>query len=513
MKLHLATALGALLLCLAGPAMGQMPKGPVGPRPGPLPDVGPIHKIVDLSINKRATGPVVAGQAATFVLEVTNSGNATVNGGMGIQVVDTLPNGFTGPMTGSGSGWFCNAVGGSLICSWNGGAILPGAPFPSITVTAIAGNRDAYEQCARVRINKAQDARPANDVDCITGRIEKPHGGRYNVGIRKDGPSTVGLGQTATFTLQITNHGPAPVNASVGLTVTDSVPAAFTNVHASGVGWTCTVSNGQPAQVSCTYTGSTVNAGQLFPVITITGRAEKEGPYLNCAEAEFRKADDAKPDDNRDCAEGRVQQGGKGYDLGIRKAYKPSSEPGGPATFVLYPTNNGPSAVSAASGVQVTDTLPPNFQPPITGSGTNWSCATNGGPPWTVVCDYVGPSVGPGPLPEIEITAAIREPGKFTNCADIRLRADRDLNPRDNRGCVNGEVSGPSGKKPDVDITKTALEQPWSWPAGTGVYRFRISNVGDAAVPAGHTFTLTENLPAGMVLISMPNAWSCSPGP
>lgn len=513
MKLHLATALGALLLCLAGPALGQLPKGPDGPRPGPVGDVMPLPKIVDLSINKRTTSPVVAGQAATFVLEVSNSGNAAVNSGMGIQVIDPLPNGFSGPMTGFGSGWSCGQVGASLICNWVGGTIPPGTPFPPITITVVAGDRDGYEQCARVRINKVRDVRPANDNDCVTGRIEKPQGGRYNVGIRKDGPQTVGLGQTATFTIQVSNHGPSPVNSSVALTVTDLVPANFANVTANGVGWNCILAGSQPTQVTCTYTGAQVNAPLQFPMITITGRVEKDGPWLNCAEAKFVKAEDSNPRDNKDCAEGRATEGGgKGYDVGIRKDYKPPSGPGGPGIFLLYPYNNGPSSVSSATGIQVTDTLPANFAPTITGVGTNWSCSTNGGPPWTVVCDYIGPPVGVGPLPIIEISADVREPGKFTNCAEIRLRKDRDLNPRDNRGCVDGEVGKPTGKKPDINITKTALRQPWSWPSGTGVYQFKITNVGDTAVPAGHTFTLTENLPAGMVLISMPNAWSCTPG-
>lgn len=509
MKRHLATALGALLLCLAGPALGQLPKGPGGPI-----DVMPMPKVIDLAINKRATGPVVAGQTATFVLEVSNNGNVTVNSGMGIQVIDPLPAGFSGPMTGFGAPWSCGQVGASLICNWNGGPVTAGSPFPPITVTAVAGDRDSYRQCASVRTRQGQDMRPENNNDCVDGRIERPQGGRYDVGIRKDGPSTVPLGQTATFTLQVTNQGPAPVGASVGLTVTDLVPVNFTNVTATGVGWNCILAGSQPTQVTCTYNGSQVNAGFQFPILTITGKVAKDGSWLQCAEVDFKKAEDGNPRDNRDCAEGRAGPGAKrGYDLGISKTYKPPSNPGGPATFILYPTNNGPSAVSGSTGVQVTDTLPPNFQQQIfVDGGWNWTCSINGGPPWTAVCDYIGPSVGPGPLPPIEILADVGEPGTFTNCAEILLRSDSDLKPGDNSSCVDGKVGTPTGKKPDINITKTALKQPWAWPSGTGVYQFRITNVGDTAVPAGHTFTLTENLPAGMVLVSTPSAWSCSPG-
>jgi len=520
MKPQLLAPLLALLAGLAGPAMAQVSGGPAGPlSKGPVsgpPDVGPLPKVRDVAISKRASGPVVAGQTATFALQVTNSGTVPVAGGMGVQVVDVLPAGFTGPISGAGSGWACAASGSTLTCNWVGGAVPPGGSFPPITVTAVAGGSGAYENCARVRLTKAQDMRPGNDRSCVKGPVGKPDGRRHDVGVRKSGPASVGAGQTATFTLLVTNNGPSPVTAGSGLTVRDLLPANFTNVTASGPGWNCTVA-GQPAQVECAWVGSAVNAPQQFPAIVIAAVAGKEGVYLNCAEAVLRNHQDVAPRDNRSCVEGRVTEGGgKGYDVGIRKIFKPTSEPGAPGIFVLYPTNNGPATVTAGTGLQVVDTLPANFVPPITAGGGGWTCTTQpaagGGSPWTVVCDYVGPPAGPGPLPEIELTAAVGKPGGFSNCAEILLRKERDLNPRDNRGCAGGEVTAPSGKKPDVALSKTALDQPWSWPSGTGVYRFRIDNVGDAAVPAGHTFTLTETLPAGMVMISMANAWACSPG-
>ena len=203
----------------------------------------------------------------------------------------------------------------------------------------------------------------------------------------------------------------------------------------------------------------------------------------------------------------------KGYDLAIRKLYKAPAEPGGPATFLLYPMNIGPSAVSAATGVQVTDTLPANFQPPITGFGTNWTCSTNGGPP-----------VDRGlrlhrAVRRTRAAAADRDFGRRPRAGQVQ-QLRRHPAAGGQRPAIRATTAAAStarspaagGKKPDIDITKTALKQPWSWPAGTGVYQFRITNVGDTPVPAGHTFTLTENLPAGMVLISTPNAWSCSPG-
>jgi len=521
MKPHLFSGLVVLLAALAGPAMAQVSGRLPGPVPaGPVsdpPDVGPPHKIRDVAISKRASGQIVAGQTATFVLQATNSGTMAVNSAMGVQVVDVLPAGFSGPISGSGAGWACAAAGLNLTCNWIGGVVTPGGAFPPITVTAVAGGGGVYENCARIRLSRTQDMRPGNDRSCIKGPVEKPTGRRQDVGIRKSGPASVGAGQTATFSLVVTNNGPSPVVAGSGLTVQDSLPANFTNVTAGGAGWNCTVS-GQPAQVECAWVGPATNAPLQFPVITITAVAKTEGAYLNCSEAILRRPEDAAPRDNRSCVEGRViEGGGKGYDVGIRKIYKPGAEPGAPGAFVLYPTNNGPAIVSAAAGLQVVDTLPANFVQPITAGGGGWTCTTQaaggGGAPWTVVCDYVGPPAGPGPLPEIEISASVGKPGPFNNCAEIQLRKDRDLKPRDNRACVDGEVAGPAGKKPDVELSKTALEPPWSWPSGTGVYRFRINNVGDTAVPAGHTFTLTESLPAGMVMVSMANAWACTPGP
>ncbi|MDP2261247.1 MAG: hypothetical protein Q8J89_16185 [Caulobacter sp.] len=508
MKMHLAKALGALLLCLAGPALGQVPKGWEGPR-DVGPDPRPLPKITDVAISKSAVGTVIAGQTATFVLQVTNNGTTSIGGpGPGLIVSEYGFVGLQGPMAGSGTNWSCSGGNFSLQCTWVGGPVAPGAGFPPITVTLVAQDRPTYQNCARIEVLKGTDMRPGNNQSCITGRIAKPLGG-YDASIRKDGPGTITYGQLSSFTIQVTNTGQSSVDASAGLTVVDQVPSAFAGVTASGVGWTCNVSS---SLVTCTYTGPPVGPNLQFPTITIQGKAGKIGSYLNCAGVEFRKVASNSPRDNKDCAEGVIRKDAEGYDLGIRKTYKPPSKPGGPATFMIYPTNNGPSSISSASGVRVVDTLPSNFQPTIIGSGNNWNCATTGGGPWTVVCTYTGPSVGPGPLPPIEILANVAEAGRFRNCAEITIEAGRDLNPRDNTSCVDGEVGNPTGNRPDISLTKTALKQPWSWPSGTGVYQFKIANVGDAPVPAGHTFTLTENLPAGMVLVATPVGWSCSPG-
>lgn len=507
MKRHLATALGALLLCLAGPALAQFPGGPddIPPVPG-----GP-KKVTDVSIKKSAVGTVIAGQTATFVLQVTNSGTTTIGGpGPGLIVSEYGWIGLQGPLNGSGFGWSCSGGNFSLQCTWVGGPVAPGAGFPPITVTLMAQEKPTYWNCARIEVIKGTDNRPANNQSCINGRIARPLGD-YNASIRKDGPGTITYGQLSSFTIQVTNTGQSSVDAAAGLTVVDQVPSAFTGVTASGVGWTCNVSS---SLVTCTYTGQPVGPNLQFPTITIQGKAGKIGSYLNCAGVEFRKVASNSPRDNKDCAEGVIRKEEQGYDVAIRKTWK-APKPGGPAVFSLQVYNNGPSPVDGSTGVQVTDTLPLNFQPPINGIGTDWTCATQssgGGAPWTVTCDYVGPPVGVGPLPSIQINAAVAEGGAFRNCAEVSFRTEKDRNPRDNTGCVEGEVSKPGGKRPDVNITKTALKQPWTWPSGTGVYQFRITNLGDTPVPAGHTFTLTENLPAGMLLVATPGGWACAPG-
>ena len=79
----------------------------------------------------------------------------------------------------------------------------------------------------------------------------------------------VDVGDTLTYTLEVTNVGGGPTTGAV--TVTDSVPDGLTLVSVDGgSSWDCSV-NGQ--DITCTYLGGVIDAGETVPQITIVTTA------------------------------------------------------------------------------------------------------------------------------------------------------------------------------------------------------------------------------------------------
>jgi uncharacterized repeat protein (TIGR01451 family) len=505
---------------------------------------------LDYDVGIRKSSPAASltvGQTATFALEPFNTGPGTINSG-GVVVTDTLPAGFTAPVTasGMGAGWNCTVAGLVVTCTYNGPPVGAHRQFPGITITAVVGHEGPYDNCAdivaRLRREGPRDAagaaatkdmNPRDNRDCVRGDNKPAGGDGYDVGIRKSGEDgTLTPGQTATFTLHPVNNGPAPVGSATGVTVTDTLPANFTPPVAAagmGPGWTCVVSG---LVVTCVYNGAAVAAHQPLPDIRITAVAGHQGGYRNCAwitmnrriyTAADKPIRDTNPRDNSSCVEGSVGDGGGGrdYDVGITK-----KAPGGPvmvgqaATFTLNAFNTGPAPVNAGTGATVTDTLPASFTAPITATSNSpgWSCSVAGR---VVTCVWTGAAVGPHEnFPAITITAVAGSEGGYSNCAGIELRPKRgprdaatpggrvleDANPRDNRDCVEGRIQ--AGKKSyNVNIRKlgggtVAMGSPLA-------FSFEVFNLGPDAV-AG--ITVVDTLPAGLTNVVAPTGspWNCT---
>lgn len=535
--LRIMPVLVALASCI-GVASAQT-RGDVQPRPADY-DVG-IRK------SGPATPPTI-GQTATFTLNPFNTGPGTVNSG-GVVVTDTLPASFTAPVAanGMGAGWNCTVAGLVVTCTYNGPAVGPHRQFPGITITAVVAHEGRYENCAgivaRVRRDGPRDAagvaairdvNPRDNRDCARGDIKPGGGGEgYDVGIRKSGEEgKLEPGQTGTFTLHPFNNGPSPVGSATGVTVTDTLPANFTPpVAAAGAspGWTCAVSG---LVVTCVYSGAAVAAHQPLPEIRITAVAGHGGSYRNCAwiamnrrilMATDKPIRDTNLRDNSDCVDGEVvgDGGGQEYDVGINK-----TGPNGPvmvgqtATFTLNASNIGPAPVNAGTGATVTDTLPVNFTAPIsaTSNSAGWSCSVAGR---VVTCVWTGAAVGPNEnFPAITITAVAGSEGAYSNCVSIALlpkggprdaatpggRVIKDVNPRDNRDCVDGRVV--AGRKSyNLNIRKLG---GGTVAAGSPItFSFDVFNLGPDAV-AG--ITVVDTLPAGLTNIVAPTGspWNCT---
>lgn len=143
---------------------------------------------------------------------------------------------FVGPVTATGAGWTCTVSGSGpylISCSYFGPPVPAGGLMQPLTITAIAKGTGGYVNCASINVKAGQDVRPRDNRGCVGGEI-KPGEKGYDVGIRKTGPGPLMVGQTGTFTLNMINTGPSPVNAASGVAVTDILPWDCQGFRAGG---------------------------------------------------------------------------------------------------------------------------------------------------------------------------------------------------------------------------------------------------------------------------------------
>jgi uncharacterized repeat protein (TIGR01451 family) len=228
----------------------------------------------DLALTKTGTpNPVLAGNNITYTITVTNNGPGT---SLSVTMTDTLPaNTSVVSITiqpTSPAGWSCPAPsGGTQTCT---NASLASGTVSTFTlvlkVTAGTAPGTAITNSATVSSSSvlSTDPNSANNTASTTSYVTSPS--QSDVAILKTAsPEPVNQGTNLTYTLQVTNNGPA---VATGVTVTDVLPSQVTFSSVS-----------VPAsQGSCSYTSSTttvscslnnMNDGALV-IITINVTAQ-----------------------------------------------------------------------------------------------------------------------------------------------------------------------------------------------------------------------------------------------
>lgn len=193
--------------------------------------------------------------------------------------------------------------------------------------------------------------------------------------LQKDpGAGLVAGGAAGTaWTITVTNDGPDP---AVGpFTVSDTwaesgvLPDGFAVTDVSGDGWSCSLTGTSPDTTGfdCDRAdpADTLTSGASFPVITVTAQAAAsfdlaDSPVDNTASVTGGTYD-TDPSNNEDDAQVPVTANA---DLVMDKTGPTAANAGGPLTWTLTVTNDGPSdsLSSTPNPIQVTDTVPTGMQ-------------------------------------------------------------------------------------------------------------------------------------------------------
>jgi uncharacterized repeat protein (TIGR01451 family) len=205
--------------------------------------------------------PVSAGTNLTYSFQLRNLGPAIAPNA---SVTDVLPPSTTFVSATPPAGWSCVTPpvgsGGTVRCSNASFATLTTVTFTVVVRVASTVANGTVLTNAVSATSGGSDNVPANNTVSMTTAVVSP-AANADLGLTKaDTPDPVPAGQDLTYTIVVTNNGPA---TALGLTLTDAVPANTTFRSVSTpAGWTCsTPAVGGTGTVSCSL--ASLPSGQL----------------------------------------------------------------------------------------------------------------------------------------------------------------------------------------------------------------------------------------------------------
>ena len=312
--------------------------------------------------------------------------------------------------------------------------------------------------------------------------------------VKTTNPAQLVVGATATYALTVSNAGPLPATGRV----VDHLPEGLAFVSATpSSGGSC---NAPIGRVLICQTGLLPVGGSATIQIVMT--AIEAGTVENTAGVDTVEPNRVDPDlsNNSSSVQSFVDSAA---DLAITKTQSAASvRLGDTLTYTLKVTNSGPSA---ATGVVVTDALPPGRVTVESVSTSQGNC-TNAIP---VKCTLGRIEVGASAT--ITLVVRATSAGVLPNAADVTA-IEHDPNTDNNTATTGALVvptTPPTTPPADVSVVKTT--SPSVVTVGQHVtYQIVVTNNGPN--PATGVI-VSEVLPDGVILVSAtPTQGSCGAG-
>ncbi|TDR44947.1 putative repeat protein (TIGR01451 family) [Tahibacter aquaticus] len=343
---------------------------------------------------------------------------------------------------------------------------------------------------------------PNADVSCTFTNTA-----RVNLAISKTAtPSGSYLpGGPLSYAISVTNNGPA---AASGISVSDTVPAAVT-VSA----WSCSASG---AIADCDTTAAGTSASGSGNAIALNAVALGAGESLSIAvtgtvaitaTGSITNTATAAPPPGATCTtlpcsvSGTVVNTDSGTpQLTLVKSASPNAfAVGQSGTYTLQLSNSGTS--STVGTLNLSDPLPAGITTTATPSGSGWNCAAS---TTTVVSCTSAAVLPPGanaPPVTVPVTIAVGTASPAVNSASASGGGDSSCPAAAH---CQGTISTPIDA-PHLELTKSLQG---SFVVGVqSLYVLSVANTGQAATLAG---TITDTIPAGLAIGSLPAGCSAS---
>ncbi len=427
-----------------------------------------VEREADLSVAKTTVTPsVIAGEAATFQVTVTNNGPSEATG---VVVADTLPAGFTFDAAASSAG-----CAGGVSCT----VPTPLLTGESYTFTIVA-DVDAATAVGTYTNNadvSGTELDPVAGNDDTSSDIDVIAQADLSV-LKVSNDATFVPGTTHSYDITVTNAGPSTAQ---NVEVADALPTGLT-FNPTGSSATCT------AGVGCTAPSLAPGASVTFTVV-VDIDSSLTGSVTNTASASS-DIDDPNPSNDEDSDTTLLVPVS---DLSVAKTAAATAVAGNNLVYTIDVANDGPSD---APNVVITDTLP---------AGVTFVSA----PGCTEVAGVVTCSIASlpaGGATRFTVTVAIpaAESAGTVLSNDVSISSDAsDPDPTNNGDSVDTDVL----RQTDLTIAKSVT--PTDGMAGTNVtYTIVVENSGPSNAAA---VSVLDTMPSGITATSVTSdIGSCS---
>ncbi len=490
--------------------------------------------LVDIMVNQTdSPDPVPSGGTLTYTINVANNGPDDATG---VVLTDTIPasSTFVSRSTTKGT---CS---GTTTVTCNIGALANGeSATVTIVVTAPTTAGTISNTADATRNEPDSKALNDSDTDATTVSVSA------NMSISKtDSADPVLQGQNYTYTLTPRNNGPQALTGTDVITVVDNIPLGMRlrSIPTGGTGWTCTSSGGAtfpqngPVDVTCTRTGA-LAANANANTITVPVVATSTGNLVNQASVSSTMADN-NTSNNTVTQPTTINQAA---DLTINKTNSAGSPLGAGVTYTYTVQPRLVVGDTTGATVRITDPLPNTItvttNPSVTLTSGVWTCGyfvppaltvpvavpftVSSGSPVTLVCEststYTNSTLSTINLANIAFSYQPQAAGTIINAATATLVGLTDPVAGNNTFSITRTVNASS----DLQITKASTLAGSTTNVDTLLlgtsfdYRLSFWNLGPGAIPTGTTVTITEQLPAGIQIDSIPTpaGWTCPTPP
>ena len=404
--------------------------------------------------------PVVGG-VVSYTVQVSNGGPAAVNATTARWVVG---DGLTVTEVTASQGSYSAGSG-----DWTIGA-LPVGQTATLSITATVNEAGDFTATASLLSSDRPDPAPANHQPIMLS-LTPNYDADVQLSHFLSNPTPV-VGGVVSYTVQVSNGGPAAVNATTarwvvgdGLTVTE-----------------VTASQGSYSAGSGDWTIGALPVGQTA-TLSITATVNEAGDFTATASLLSSDRPDPAPANHQPIVLSLTPN----YDADVQLSHflsNPTPVVGGVVSYTVQVSNGGPAAVNATTarwvvgdGLTVTE---------VTASQGSYSAGSGD---WTIGALPVGQTA------TLSITATVNEAGDFTATASL-LSSDRpDPAPANHQPIV---LSLTPNYDADVQLSHF-LSNPTPVVGGVVSYTVQVSNGGPAAVNAttarwvvGDGLTVTE---------------------